>query len=232
MTDQKNNYYQIHCYRLEYLFNKIVSLKLPQKSKVLDVGCYPLYLTEKLEQTGFDVYGISSSHEKIKHAKIFILNAESQKLPFPEHSFDLIIFSEVLEHFLYSPVFFFRQARRLLKPGGYFLITTPNAIRFQNLIKLMLGKNIYFPLSHLFSPIQNLSLYFRHNREYTKNEIISLLKKSGFTQFYSEHFISYPPNRPKNKSDALGLKVVKIIHYCLMSLFPGRRDTILVLARI
>ena len=50
----------------------------------------------------------------------------NRALPFPDRSFDLIWCSEVLEH-LVNPAFSSREFRRVLKPGGHLILTTPNS---------------------------------------------------------------------------------------------------------
>lgn len=51
------------------------------------------------------------------------LNAES--LPFPDHSFDVIIIFEAL-YYLAKPELFFKECQRLLKPNGQVLIASAN----------------------------------------------------------------------------------------------------------
>lgn len=46
-------------------------------------------------------------------------------LPFPDHSFDVIISDWVLEH-VDDPASFVTEVTRLLKPGGWFMARTPN----------------------------------------------------------------------------------------------------------
>ncbi len=219
-------YYQIHHYRFQYLIRIIDRLNLPSKSKVLDLGCYPLYLFRLLRHRGFNVFGVSSSHEKVVNPKINVLNLETDQLPYPSLSFKLVILSEVIEHLSTSPIKLFNEVYRTLLPGGYFLLTTPNVVRFQNLINLLLGKNIYFPLSQLSQNINH-----RHHREYTLTELLTYFNPNQYSIIKAQHFISYPPYRPKNRHDNPVLKLIKYLNFALMSVFPSRRDTILILAQ-
>jgi hypothetical protein len=105
------------------------------------------------------------------------------------------------------------------------IITTPNAVRLHNLIKILLSKNIYFPIYQL-----KQAVYYRHNREYIQSEIINLLLNSKFKIKNLKFVSAYPPFRPKNQTDSLLLKIIKWTGYALMALLPSRRDTIFILA--
>lgn len=51
--------------------------------------------------------------------------ADARKLPFPDNSFDSAVSVNVLEH-IPQPVEVLREVHRVLKPGGVFLVKTPN----------------------------------------------------------------------------------------------------------
>jgi len=61
------------------------------------------------------------------------------------------------------------------------IITTPNALRYENIAKLILGKNIYDHYS-------GYGAYGRHNREYTPVELRLLVEALGFsvTRLYTK----------------------------------------------
>ena len=58
-------------------------------------------------------------------------------VPLPAHSFDAIVSAEVIEH-LENPRATFREFHRLLRPGGYLLLTTPNQESLRSLASLAL----------------------------------------------------------------------------------------------
>lgn len=219
-----SSYLAIHQFRYRYLLDLINRLGLPSGAKILDLGCYPPYLFRLLQRKGYKVFGVSSTHEKIAHPKVAILNLETDRLPYPANHFNLVVFSEVLEHLSTSPRLLFSQVYRVLKPGGFFLLTTPNAIRSQNLFNLILGRNIYFPLYQLAHHLNH-----RHHREYTMSELLDLIRNTKYVIRNTDFIISYPPFRSKNHSDPFSLKVVKYLNYFFMLLFPSRRDTIVLL---
>jgi len=231
-NNPKDYYYQIHISRYQRLFHEIKLLNLPPESKVLDVGCYPPYLLNFLKKENYDVFGICSPHETINLPKINVLNIDNDSLPYKDDQFSLIVMSEVIEHLTKNPVNILSEIYRVLKPGGYFLLTTPNVLRTQNIISLLIGKNIYFDLDQFKNSSQKLgTIYFRHNREYSSNELFALLKSSGFFKTVIKYFISYTPFRAKNISNPFWLKTIKYLNHILMLIFSKRKDTLFVIAQ-
>jgi 2-polyprenyl-3-methyl-5-hydroxy-6-metoxy-1,4-benzoquinol methylase len=223
MTD---SYIDIHSYRYQKLFESIEKLNLPIDSKILDIGCYPTYLSDWLKEQKFDVYGISSEHEKIKDPKVSILNIETENFPFEKNFFDLVICTEVIEHISYSPSNLLKKINHILKPNGHFILTTPNVSRLQNVLSLLFDKNIYFPLYQM-----DQDIYFRHQREYTKQEICDIHHKSGFKNINIAYYTAYPPFRAKNKRENIILQIIKWLNYIVAIFIPRFRDSIFAISK-
>lgn len=100
-------------------------------------------------------------------------NLEEERFPWPDAAFDVVFFCEILEHLLMDPVRVLREIRRVLKPSGHLILTTPNVDRLQNVMRVIEGSNIYDPYSG-YGP------YGRHNREYNRHELHLLLGYMGF----------------------------------------------------
>jgi 2-polyprenyl-3-methyl-5-hydroxy-6-metoxy-1,4-benzoquinol methylase len=100
-------------------------------------------------------------------------NTEEDDFPFDDQSFDVVLFCEIIEHLLMDPVRVLLQIKRVLKPGGQLILSTPNVSRLENVARMLSGSNIYDPYSG-YGP------YGRHNREYNKHELDLLLRHAGY----------------------------------------------------
>jgi SAM-dependent methyltransferase len=164
-------------------------LRGPEMRRVLELGASPYRLTLLLRRH-FDLDLHLSNYFGAAHADaagVHVLqghgerhemryshfNLESMPAPYAEASMDVVLFCELLEHLLLSPDFAVSEIRRVLRKGGHVVLTTPNAARLGNLVKLARGQNIYDGYSRY-------GAYGRHNREYTLPEAIELLKRHAF----------------------------------------------------
>ena len=100
-------------------------------------------------------------------------NIEDARFPFPAESFDVVLFCEVIEHLQSDPLKVLLEIKRVLKPDGKLVVTTPNVSRLENVCRMIAGANIYDPYSG-YGP------YGRHNREYNRHELVQLLEFCGF----------------------------------------------------
>lgn len=200
--------------------------------RILDIGCFPYHLGAALEMMNFEVWGISSEHEPIKNKNIKICNIETDKFPFKDDFFDIVLCSEVLEHLPQAPLHAIQEIHRVLAPRGYVILTAPNIARSINRVKLLMGRNVSYPISHITdNKGKGSNLYHRHNREYTLRELTTLLMHEQFSVELAEHFISYTPFRKKNKRDKLVIKAGKLTNFAIMNIVPGMKDTLLVVGR-
>lgn len=93
-------------------------------------------------------------------------------LPFSADTFDLILFTEVVEHFPLAPDFFFRQLFRALKPGGTLIFSVPNFSTLEKRIGFLSGRNPQDPMDSRF-------IYYAHHREPVMDECLKWITGNG-----------------------------------------------------
>jgi len=91
--------------------------------RVLDVGCgrkpYAKIIGPRCE------WYIGMDHLRSLHGMVEVdVGGDALALPFPDAAFDWVVAFQVMEH-LPEPLLFLAEVRRVLKPGGGALITTP-----------------------------------------------------------------------------------------------------------
>jgi SAM-dependent methyltransferase len=100
---------------------------------VLDVGCNTGYGTVRLVGDARSVTGVDVSPAAVEAARtrpggegVVFQVIDGFGLPFPDASFDLVTSFQVIEH-VADPGPYLHEIRRVLRPGGRALFTTPNA---------------------------------------------------------------------------------------------------------
>jgi len=127
--------------------NRKVILKLLEKDKsarFLDCGCGDGSLTLEFgKRTGTsELYGIEIVEESIQQCNAEGIKAYLSDLnkPFPikSGSFDVVLANQVIEH-LCDTDGFIKEIYRVLRQGGYAIISTPNLASFPEIFCLILG---------------------------------------------------------------------------------------------
>ncbi len=95
---------------------------------LLDIGCGHGDFLRSVYSKTKHAYGIDPDKNALARNTAIKNRAAgiADHLPFPHDVFDLVVSSWVLEH-LDNPVNAFREAHRVLKPGGKVIFLTPNA---------------------------------------------------------------------------------------------------------
>jgi 2-polyprenyl-3-methyl-5-hydroxy-6-metoxy-1,4-benzoquinol methylase len=130
--------------------------------RVLDLGCRDGTLTETYAE-GNDVVGVDADREALAEAARLGIETVwadlDQPLDLPDASFDVVVAGELLEH-LRDPQQLVREARRVLRPGGTFVASVPNAYRLKGRVLFLFGRPPENDPTHLqmFSPADVSSL--------------------------------------------------------------------------
>lgn len=118
--------------RYEHLHRYAFARELVAGKSVLDAACGEGYGSALLAGTAAAVTGVDLSGESIDHARgryrlpnLAFAAADCLDLPFGDHSFDCVVSFETLEH-LEDHDGLLREFRRVLKPAGFLLISSPD----------------------------------------------------------------------------------------------------------
>ena len=123
---------------------------------VLDLGCRDGALTQAYAG-GNEVVGVDADREALAEAQKLGIETRwadlDDALPFADGTFDVVVAGELLEH-LRDPRRVVSEVRRLLRPGGTFVASVPNAYRLKNRLRFVLGRKPEEDPTHLkrFSP--------------------------------------------------------------------------------
>jgi len=152
-----------------------------QKKICLDIGCgYGTLLLYTKSITKYQVYGVDILSDRLseklidKHnIKFAVLDIERDPLPW-NIKFDIIIFSEVLEHLNYNCILTLRKIAKYLSDDGCIYLSTPDASEHGRVTK-------YYPNLDSFPTDLSASTTWidAHTWQFSIDEIIEVVNKAG-----------------------------------------------------
>jgi len=143
--------------KLNSMFNNAVKnnhlnilnlVELNKKANLLDLGCDDGTFTDIVARKIGTKYkfGVDLSIKNLKKANLKIIKVFSfdlnKKFKLKSNFFDVIHTNQVIEH-LYNSDNFLSEIYRVLKPGGYAIISTENASSWCNIFASVLGWQIF-----------------------------------------------------------------------------------------
>ena len=112
---------------------------------MLDLGCSDASWTlEVARHVGTtDIHGVEMLEERAAEARghgvdVVVADLSEPLDAYEDASFDVIHSNQVIEHVRDTDCFM-REVRRLLRPGGYALLSTNNLSSWHNIVSLVLG---------------------------------------------------------------------------------------------
>lgn len=155
----------------------------PPPCRVLDIGSHYLHQTSLMKLMGYDVHGLdiplfAEAPFVAERARLLGISNHSTTalergtfLVGHDDSFDLIVFTEILEHITFNPVAFWRRVYELLEVGGCVYLTTPNAMRPSRVWRAALRLATLRGLGLGVGEILENVTYGHHWKEYSPSEI-------------------------------------------------------------
>lgn len=229
--------FKLYYHRYYYLFKRYLSWHTPG-ARFLEVGPGWGHVALIAREAGFSVKTVGLDCNPavlnifaacgIEYRQV---NIEKDKLPFTDDAFEIISFSEVLEHLAENVNGVLAELYRVLKPDrGNLLIMTDNAARLDNLVYLILGRNIYPPVE----AVLNRRSPENHVREYLLPEIITALQAQGF-MVNEQRYLPWPVWGPGNLRYTYQANLItwisRIIYFSVVQCLVTRRNYLLVTAK-
>lgn len=161
-------------------------------ASVLDVGSYPGQVAALLSQVeGAHVHAVSlmtnavfEAHMAKLGVKVSVSDVERDPLPAADSSCEIVLCTELIEHLDGDVSHMLKESRRVLRPGGIFVLTTPNHASVSNRWNLVRGRSVYPSLDisdYPFYAGAGVRNPMRHVREFSVAEIERLLAAAGFS---------------------------------------------------
>ncbi|HEX7475151.1 MAG TPA: class I SAM-dependent methyltransferase [Dehalococcoidales bacterium] len=201
-----SSFYPKSAGRILPLLNDIAKIT---PGRVLDVGCGVGLMASVIAQLGFESHCLDAYKnidEKVIRTfnlRFLECNVELSPIPYDSNSFDVVILSEVLEHFHANPLVPLKEIYRILKPEGLLFLTTPNVASIFSFYTLLRGDNVSTSIETVLHgggrhpEGQGLRLYDMHFRCYTIKEIRYLMSEVGFSIIKYKSLVRGEPSTRK-----------------------------------
>lgn len=160
----------------------LYEMYLPKNERILEGGCglgpYLIYLHRK----GYNIIGVDYNEEPLKRIKEFdnslaVKVMDVRDLTFPNESFGAYLSLGVIEHFPEGPEKTIKEANRVLKKGGIFIVQVP----IMNIF-MMLKYPIELVKRHRFirSILRRKQKLYYWQRYFRPRQLRRLLEDGGF----------------------------------------------------
>jgi SAM-dependent methyltransferase len=191
-NEDAQTYVNTHITRLAKTLS-ITPQGAPEK-RILEMGSY-LQITPALKtKLGYGevrgcYYGRAGEveHKSIRsedgetfECDIDLFDAEKDSFPYGTEYFDTILCCELIEHLPSDPMHMMAEINRVLKPGGYLVLTTPNIVSARAVSAILQGYHPGFFPAYIRPAASGGDVEARHAREYAPREIQYLFRDSGF----------------------------------------------------
>ena len=198
VDEGEKNYFDQQRGRYAFMLQQLKDRVKPSCA-VLDIGSHLLHFAMAARVLGYTVSGADveffvkhplnkSRQQEYGIPDVRICDLSKDALPFADRTFDVVNFSEALEHLNFNPLPVIKEFWRVLKPGGIAIITTPNALRLGSRVRFLLGRNVFADLNDLcWGPP-----FAVHYREYSLNELAQLMEWGGFRVTVRQARYLYP----------------------------------------
>ncbi len=146
--------------------------RLEKNSAILDIGFGHPFLSSFVGHE-YDIYGVDVETEFLRNLdpSHYKCGNVEENIPFEDSKFDCIVMLELIEH-LADTGNVYQEIKRVLKPGGIVLISTPNYSLFPSLLQKLLEMTYFRMFGKGYSHIGD-----HHINRYSKQRLFSELNQ-------------------------------------------------------
>lgn len=117
--------------RLQVVFEQLLAEVDLHGTLLLDAGCGTGFFSARAARSGAQVVSLDVGKDLLRETRrkgiASIVAGDAARMPIRDASFDVVVSSECIEH-TRSPRDTLRELVRVLRPGGWLVVTCPNAL--------------------------------------------------------------------------------------------------------
>ena len=233
-----------------------IASKLPKGGTLLDVGSGPGFVPRYFHELGVDVISVDYPGTGGLDALKVLMDLGIRghyaqvgvdRLPLADNSVDVVFAGNIIEHLPISPKSFMADLKRVIKPGGFLVMDTKNAVDLKTRLKVMWGVSNWAPLHSFYE----LGIHPHHHKEYTLHELKQLFDLAGFrnNETFTEELFFILSLKKFRSLQAMGAKsnersafgrgfnpwqpyeYARLFFLLLTRLFPNLRSEIMVIGQ-
>jgi SAM-dependent methyltransferase len=146
---------------------------LPEGAHVLEIGSHYGAFLQTAQEWGWNISGVDVGEDTSRFArsKGFVVHkSELQDCQFPDHAFDAVFIWNCFEQ-IGDPKPVLREARRITKPGGLFVVRTPNGLFYELCRRLLASADLregaaeFLHEAMAYNNLLGFPYLFGHSRE-------------------------------------------------------------------
>lgn len=196
------DYYKYHEKRFRRMAEVILS-RVEVGSEVLNVGGHYMHSSIILSALGYKVFSTDVKEfweVDFIQQRVSDFNIDGCSENNLEHfeclmgvkdKYDVILFTEILEHITFNPIKMWERLYHSAKPSALIYLTTPNSLSLPNLTRTLLRaitlKGVGLKIESVFTQVT----YGHHWKEYSSGEIKEYFNRLSDDFYVSTSFFSY-----------------------------------------
>ena len=124
---------------------------------------------------------VSVQGQEVFRCTVDLFDAERDRFPYDDETFDLVLCCEMFEHMLHDPMHLLLEMNRVLADGGALILTTPNVASYTGVARVLEQSANPQIFSKYADPRGEFAeTEIPHVREYTPQELREAVTCAGF----------------------------------------------------